>query len=210
MVRCIKSIAAFARSRKMQAIIVCVAIGVVLSETAVRSLSRESQSPPSLASFDRVATSQPQAENSCQSFEFSFLNPSCSKRSKNHAARMKHRVATFIGGHSDASASPATGPTPFATQSEGTISENTAEVGVPQRAGKYPVAKIRQPERRSATEAIKANERSLQDGSRRRKTVCSQSRRYNDQCLRERSPGNARAAQVVAESQITGGAGRAR
>lgn len=203
MVRCIKSIAAFARSRNMQAIIVCVAIGVVLSETAVRSLSRESQSPPSLASLDSVTTSQPQVENSCQSFEFSFLNPSCSKRSKNHAARMKHRVATFIRGHSD-------GPTPFATKSEGTISENTADVGVPQRAGKYPVAKIRQPERRSATEVIKANERPLQDGSRDRKTVCSQSRRYNDQCLRERSPGNARAAQVVAELQITGGAARAR
>jgi hypothetical protein len=91
-------IAAFARSRNVQVLIACVAIAIVLSETAVRSLSREGERPPPSAAIDRVpapavktaslslqassrdrtATSQPRSESSCKSFEFSFFNPSCS------------------------------------------------------------------------------------------------------------------------------------
>jgi hypothetical protein len=129
-VRSASPIAAFARSRNVQVIIACVAIGVVLSETAARSRSREGERPPPSVAVDRLpppaikaasiktaslslqassrdstAAGQPRMESSCKSFEFSFLNPSCSGRRNHHAARRKHRVATFIMGDSDASQS---------------------------------------------------------------------------------------------------------
>ena len=120
MVTSANPIAAFARSRNVQVLIACVAIAIVLSETAVRSLSREGERPPPSAANDRVpapaiktaslrppassrdrtATSQPRSESSCKSFEFSFFNPSCSGRKNHQAARRKHRVATFILGDS--------------------------------------------------------------------------------------------------------------
>jgi hypothetical protein len=145
-------IAAFARSRKVQVLIACVAIAFVLSETAVRSLSREGERPPPFVAIDRVtppaiktaslslqassrvspATSHRRAESSCKSFEFSFFNPGCSGRRNHHAARRKHRVATFILGDSDASQSSRAGHTPhtpFAANVEGTGAKNIADGG---------------------------------------------------------------------------------
>ena len=54
MVTSANPIAAFARSRNVQVLIACVAIAIVLSETAVRSLSREGERPPPSAAIDRV------------------------------------------------------------------------------------------------------------------------------------------------------------
>jgi hypothetical protein len=145
-------IAAFARSRNVQVLIACAAIGIVLSETAVRSLSREGEHPLPSALVDRVpppamktasvslqassrdntATGQPRTESSCKSFEFSFLNPSCSGRRNHHAARKRHRVATFIIGDSDASQSSRTAHTPhtpLAANVEGTTAKNIADRG---------------------------------------------------------------------------------
>jgi hypothetical protein len=154
-VRSASPIAAFARSRNVQVIIACVAIGVVLSETAARSRSREGERPPPSVAVDRLpppaiktasirtaslslqassrdstAAGQPRMESSCKSFEFSFLNPSCSGRRNHHAARRKHRVATFIMGDSDASQSSRAGHTPhtsFAANVEGTTAKNIAD-----------------------------------------------------------------------------------
>ena len=158
MVRSASPIAAFARSRNVQVIIACVAIGVVLSETAARSRSREGERPPPSVAVDRLpppaikaasiktaslslqatsrdstAAGQPRMESSCKSFEFSFLNPSCSGRRNHHAARRKHRVATFIMGDSDASQSSEraghTPHTPFAANVEGTTAKKIADAG---------------------------------------------------------------------------------
>jgi len=154
----VSPIAAFARSRNVQVLIACVAIGIVLSETAVRSLSREGERPPPSALVERVppppiktasvslqassrdgtATNQPRGESSCKSFEFSFLNPGCSGRRNHHAARTKHRVATFIMGDSDASQSSRAGHTPhtpFAANAEGTAAKNIAVVERRQNRG---------------------------------------------------------------------------
>jgi hypothetical protein len=145
-------IAALARSRNVQVLIACVAIAIVLAETAVRSLSREGERPPPSVAVDRVpppatktasvslqalsrdspAPSQPRAESSCKSFEFSFLNPGCSGRRNHHAARRKHRVATFILGDSDASQSSRSGHTPHtppAANVEGTGAKNIVDAG---------------------------------------------------------------------------------
>lgn len=152
MVTSANPIAAFARSRNVQVLIACVAIAIVLSETAVRSLSREGERPPpssaidrapapavktaslslQASSRDRTATSQPRSESSCKSFEFSFFNPSCSGRRNHQAARRKHRVATFIPGDSDASQSSRAGHiphAPFAANVEGTTAKNIADAG---------------------------------------------------------------------------------
>ena len=152
MVTSANPIAAFARSRNVQVLIACVAIAIVLSETAVRSLSREGERPPPSAAIDRVpapavktaslspqalsrdriATSQPRTESSCRSFEFSFFNPSCSGRKNHQAARRKHRVATFILGDSDASQSSRVGHTPHTPSTanvEGTTAKNIADAG---------------------------------------------------------------------------------
>ena len=142
-------IAAFARSRNVQVIIACVAIAIVLFDTAVRSRSQEGERPPPSVAVEPVpssvietaflslqasprgstATSRPRAESSCKSFEFSFLNSSCSGRRKHHAARGKHQVATFIMGGSDASQSSRADHTPFATTVDGIASKNIADVG---------------------------------------------------------------------------------
>lgn len=138
----------FARSRRMQAIVACVAIGIGFTETAVRSFSQEGNRRPLSALDDRMpisaikmafltlqappnenaSVSTSQVESSCKSFEFSFLNPSCSRKRKKNAARAKHRVATFVAGRSDPSPPSITTHPPFATKSEGTISDRRANV----------------------------------------------------------------------------------
>ena len=116
MVTSANPIAAFARSRNVEVLIACVAVAIVFSEPAVRSLSREGERPPPSAAIDRVpapavktaslsppalsrdrtATSQPRTESSCKSFEFSLFNPSCSGRKNHQAARRSIVFATFI------------------------------------------------------------------------------------------------------------------
>jgi hypothetical protein len=132
-------IATFTRSRKTQAIVACMAIGIALAETAARSLSQESERPPpsmsddgvqvsavkmallnpQQSSLENVTTSSAQPENWCKSFESWFLNPSCSRKTKKHAAQPKHRVATFIRGRSNASPSSTSDHILLAREAEG-------------------------------------------------------------------------------------------
>ncbi len=103
---------------------VCIAIGVVISTTAVYSLTQQSDRMPPVASIERTPLSvietafetlrassidnavatRPRTQNSCNDFNFSFLHSTCSKKRRSrHAARMIHRVATFVPGHRPAS-----------------------------------------------------------------------------------------------------------
>ena len=140
----------FARSRRMQAIVACVAIGIGFTETAVGSFSQESnrhRQPLSVlddrmpisaikmailtleaSPIENGTVSTSQMESSCKSFEFSFLNPSCSRKRKKIATRAKHRVATFVAARFDPSPPSTTANLPFATKSEGTIPDRTANV----------------------------------------------------------------------------------
>jgi hypothetical protein len=54
------------------------------------------------SSIDDTLSSRPRAQNSCNDFDFRFLNSTCSKVHTKHAARI-HRVATFVNGHPDTS-----------------------------------------------------------------------------------------------------------
>jgi len=105
---------------------VCVTIGIVIIGTTVGSLTQVAAWASPMASNDRTPSSaiesalaiprassidaaeviNPRAKSSCDDFEFSFLNSTCSKIRKKHAARrMIHRVATLVIGHPDASPS---------------------------------------------------------------------------------------------------------
>src|ERR1700726_2011065 len=90
----------FGMIRRIVAIIAAVTCaGLIVTFVPRLSTIGEAFAKARAVSTDNSAVNQPQAQYSCDDFEFWFLNPSCSKVRAKHAARTKHRVATFLSGH---------------------------------------------------------------------------------------------------------------
>ncbi len=112
-------------SRNCQAIMACVAVAIAVSATGFASLPTQSEQASPVASIERTPiaaiedgfasladyhalTREPRVQASCNDFEFSFLNPTCSKTYIKHVRR-RHSVATFVMGRRSASDDGETG-----------------------------------------------------------------------------------------------------
>jgi len=100
--------------------VLCIAIGLVISTTAVWSFTRQTEQFPSVASIERSQVSaietasvpsnapsidssdatRPWVQASCSDFDYSFFNSACSKTRNKRAARVTHHVATLVTRHS--------------------------------------------------------------------------------------------------------------
>jgi hypothetical protein len=76
--------------------IIPVAACALLITAIVPQLSMVEMAFAAAVRTENSAVDQPLAERSCNDFEFWFLNSTCSKVYRKHAARTKHHVATSV------------------------------------------------------------------------------------------------------------------
>jgi hypothetical protein len=88
----IKAIAAIISAAACVGLIIILVSPLSTAERAFAAI------PPQ--STEVSVANQPRPQLSCKDLEFWLLNPSCSKVRAKHAARTKHRVATYVPGHS--------------------------------------------------------------------------------------------------------------